>query len=883
MRKILIICTWFLLQTEMQAQKKGQEQIDSLVKVLQTTEQDTVRIKTLNLLAYELLLKGNADTAIMITTSTLTLSKKLHFTRGEADAYFFRGQAHAAKPNTAEALINYESALQLYEQMRSNVDIAETCYALGSIYQRSNYDKALQFFNKGLQSSQRTTIKNLSGKLAYMTAVIHIRKSDYDEAARYNIQAIKYYTESGNEIGLANCYVVSARINNHNGNIQQALQDNYTALRLFEKNDIKVGIYNVYTGLGLMYEDQKNWAEALNSYLAAKKAGEELGNKNLLSGAINNLGNAYRELGKTDEAYHAFLEALKLSEQTNDKKGIATAQGNLGTIYTLTGNHAQALKSYDEARKGFEEIGSKESVAIAYLESGSVYFEMKKMNESKQALENALLIAKQTEYKDVISKSYKLLSQIDTATGNYASALKNYQLYITYRDSISNAEAAKLLTEQRMQYAFSKKEDSMRLQQALIAEQLEKQTLLSKQQQQELKLKQTELELTQKQKDVQMLTFLKTKAELQLSNEQQEKKLALAEQEKALQQSQLEKQTLLAKQKEQESLLLDRKLEVQVAQRNIWLAGAIALLLFSFVMYSNYRQKQKANHLLKQQNLELEDQRDQIKKAMAELQQTQVQLIHKEKMASLGELTAGIAHEIQNPLNFVNNFSEVNVEIGNELREEIKKLTIPDEQMQNLQHLAIELLQNQEKITQHGKRAGAIVKNMLQHSRKSDGAKELTDINALVDECLRLSYHGFRNKDKNFSSRIETHFDKGVTRIKAVPQDLSRVLLNLFNNAFYAVNEHKKQLNGAFEPLIIVSTKKDGKNITITIKDNGTGMSEKVSAKIFQPFFTTKPSGEGTGLGLSLSYDVVTKGHGGDLRVESKEGEGAKFTIQLPA
>jgi signal transduction histidine kinase len=300
-------------------------------------------------------------------------------------------------------------------------------------------------------------------------------------------------------------------------------------------------------------------------------------------------------------------------------------------------------------------------------------------------------------------------------------------------------------------------------------------------------------------------------------------------------------------------------------------------------MYRNYRQKKKANHLLKQQNIELEDQRDQIKKALAELQQTQIQLIHKEKMASLGELTAGIAHEIQNPLNFVNNFSEVNVELGIELKEEVKKLPLSHEQRENLHSLAEELLQNQEKINHHGKRAGAIVKNMLQHSRKSDGVKEPTDINALVDECLRLSYHGYRNKEKSFVSAFETNFDKEVTRVKVVPQDLSRVLLNLFNNAFYALNERKKQINGAFEPCVFVSTLKQGNHIFITVKDNGIGMSEKVTTKIFQPFFTTKPSGEGTGLGLSLSYDVVTKGHGGDLRVESKEGEGAKFTIQLPA
>jgi len=340
---------------------------------------------------------------------------------------------------------------------------------------------------------------------------------------------------------------------------------------------------------------------------------------------------------------------------------------------------------------------------------------------------------------------------------------------------------------------------------------------------------------------------------------------------------------LLAKQNEQELLLTDRKLAVQKAQRNIWLAGAIAFLILSFIMFRNYRQKQKANHLLQLQNVELEDQRDKIKKAMAELQQTQIQLIQKEKMASLGELTAGIAHEIQNPLNFVNNFSEVNFELGNELKKEVTEMSLSAEQQQWLHSITDEVLQNQEKITHHGKRAEAIVRNMLQHSHKNNGVKEPTDINALINECLQLSYRGFRNKHMAFETKIETNFDKTASRVQVIPQDISRVLLSLFNNAFYAVNERKKQLNGSFQPAVLVSTKKYGDYVAITVRDNGTGMSEKVIAKAFQPFFTTKPTGEGTGLGLSLSYDLVTRGHGGELNVESKEGEGAKFTIQLPA
>ena len=877
---VAVLC----LQLFLHAQNAGRLKRDSLIRVLQSDPHDTVRVKTQNLLSFEMKLIGKADSALELTTSSLELARKINFTRGEADAHYFMGQAYAGKGKMTDALLNYNAAQKLYEQLGNRkIELAETFYAIGLVHQHSNYDEALGFLRKALPVAEQTPIKDLMGKIAYTTAVVLIRKSEQGEAAKYKDLAVKYYTEADNETGLANCYVVSARLNNHNGNVKQSVKDNYSALRLFEKVGHKVGIYNVHTGLGLIYEEQKNWKEALNSYLSAKTAAEGVPAKEVLSAAYNNLGNAYRELGNIEEAHKSFKEALRLSELAADRKGMATAQGNLGTIYSLMGNQTEALRAYDEARRRFEDIGSRESASISYLESGSVYFDLKRYDEARTALEKALQLSIQTRYKEIISKSYRLLSQVDTAQGNYQSALTYYNFYVTYRDSLSNAEAAKQMSEQRLQYEFSKKEDSMRLQQALIAEQLEKQTLFSRQQQQELKLKETALALTQKEKDLQMLKFLQTQTELQLTNEQNERKLALAQQDKVLQEAQLEKQTLHSKQKEQELLLKDRKLAIQKAQRNIWLAGAIALLVLSFIMFRNYRQKQNANHLLQQQNVELEDQRDKIKKALAELQQTQIQLIQKEKMASLGELTAGIAHEIQNPLNFVNNFSEVNVDIGKELKAEVAKLSLTPEQQQSLQTLADELMQNHQKITHHGKKAEAIVKNMLQHSRKSSGAKEPTDINGLVDECIELSYHGFRNKHMAFETKIETRFDGDLDRVNVIPQDISRVLVNLLNNAFYAVNERKKQLNGSFQPMVTVTTKNHGRYVSIIVKDNGTGMSENVTAKAFQPFFTTKPSGEGTGLGLSLSYDLVTRGHGGEMKIESKEGQGSKFIVQLPS
>src|SRR5437762_13311978 len=246
-------------------------------------------------------------------------------------------------------------------------------------------------------------------------------------------------------------------------------------------------------------------------------------------------------------------------------------------------------------------------------------------------------------------------------------------------------------------------------------------------------------------------------------------------------------------------------------------------------------------------------------------------------MASLGELTAGIAHEIQNPLNFVNNFSEVSAELIDEWKEQLATGN-----GQQAIAIAEDVKQNLEKIIHHGKRADAIVKGMLMHSRTSTGQKELTDINALADEYLRLSYHGLRAKDKSFMANFRTDFDPAVQKINIIPQDIGRVILNLFTNAFYSVTEKRRQLNGDYEPMVMVTTKMADGKVELKVKDNSTGIPQKVLDKIYQPFFTTKPGGQGTGLGLSLSYDIITKGHGGQISVDTKEGEFAEFTIRLP-
>jgi signal transduction histidine kinase len=331
---------------------------------------------------------------------------------------------------------------------------------------------------------------------------------------------------------------------------------------------------------------------------------------------------------------------------------------------------------------------------------------------------------------------------------------------------------------------------------------------------------------------------------------------------------------------DKELAIKESQIKTQKLIKNISIVGLVLIFVFAVIFYIRFKEKRKLS-------LSLE-------KTLSELKGTQKQLIQSEKMASLGELTAGIAHEIQNPLNFVNNFSEVSNELIDEMNEELDNGDIKEAKI-----IASDIKSNLEKINHHGKRADSIVKGMLQHSRASGNKKAPTDINALADEYMRLAYHGLRAKDKSFNAELITDFDESIGKIDIIPQDIGRVILNLLTNAFYAVNEKKKSPltpkgGNTYKPTVKIttghspltesqlSTSEGGKGgVIITVTDNGNGIPDKVKEKIFQPFFTTKPTGSGTGLGLSLSYDIV-KAHDGEMKVESQEGVGTTFSITLP-
>ncbi len=324
------------------------------------------------------------------------------------------------------------------------------------------------------------------------------------------------------------------------------------------------------------------------------------------------------------------------------------------------------------------------------------------------------------------------------------------------------------------------------------------------------------------------------------------------------------KQALQNQNHEKELILKQAEIRREKVTRNFSLFGMFVAMVLMIIAFIRFVEKQKLNKKLSE--------------TLSDLKSTQSQLIQREKMASLGELAAGISHEIQNPLNFVNNFSEVSRELITEVFEELSKGN-----QQDAMNILEDVKENLDKINHHGKRADSIIKGMLQHSRSSSGTKEPTDINALADEFLRLAYHGLRARDKSFNALMKTDFDQKLGKVNVIPQDMGRVILNLITNAFYAANEKRITGKENYQPTVQVSTRKTKDKVMVLVQDNGNGIPQHVLGKIFQPFFTTKPAGEGTGLGLSMSYDIVTKGHGGELTVETSEGLGTTFTIVIPA
>jgi two-component system, NtrC family, sensor kinase len=557
------------------------------------------------------------------------------------------------------------------------------------------------------------------------------------------------------------------------------------------------------------------------------------------------MGEASAMKGDLAKALEMKLEALQKAERLNDPFLIAQCHNFLGASYFYSNDYHTALMYYYRAmaNKQWYETFKKDMLG----QIGHCYLILGNMDSAYKYAKQAYdLDQKDLKHWSIV---YIIMGKIEDIKGNYPKALQFFKQasVINQHSNIDMALMFKKMgrTDSAIYYAkevFVRGESLANYYSMVPAGEL----------------------LTELYKSNRAIDSAFKYQELMIAS-----KDSLYSQEKIKQIQNLEFNERQRQEKlEQQRIEAQHRYETRVKLYSL-IAGLAVLALISIILYRNNRHKQRTNALLQDKNQKIES-------TLSVLKATQAQLIQSEKMASLGELTAGIAHEIQNPLNFVNNFSEV----SNELLEEMKtKLKTGDGQLAI--EIADDVKQNLEKIIHHGKRADAIVKGMLQHSRISTGQKELTNINTLADEYLRLAYHGIRAKDNFFNVNMKTDFDQGIEKIKIIPQDIGKVILNLVTNAFYAVNEKKKQDPDHYEPIVTVSTKGIEDKIEILVTDNGNGIPKKLVDKIFQPFFTTKPPGEGTGLGLSLSYDII-KAHSGEIRVQSKEGEGSEFIVSLP-
>jgi signal transduction histidine kinase len=616
-------------------------------------------------------------------------------------------------------------------------------------------------------------------------------------------------------------------------------------LLLAQKNGKKLNEASAMASKGLALNQLQRLTEAYQALSTALQIAEDPRNQNsfwntmkpqvndndyrlrALGNIHNSFGNFMQNVGRTEQAVFHFQEAVRLQGAGGDLLAVGVITANLGTLYLKNLNKPdsallleQVAESIAVRNKGERFLGG------IYATMGESYAARHNGNLALAYLYKAMLLNRKYNSQNALARTYRDLTNFYIQKENKDSALYYAWQAANIHIPLFPMDLGDDFENLAKSYALKHQQDSAYKYQGIA---LATYDSLYKNR-------------------IKGLTGFQ-----QLSFDQQ------------LQLQQLEAEKIAAQNRYRIYGLL---------------AGLGVILLIGLFLYRNNQQQRKANQRLQQQKQETEEQKQKAEKAYQELKTTQGQLIQSEKMASLGELTAGIAHEIQNPLNFVNNFSEVNKELIEELKSERSKVKGErDERLED--ELLNDIAENEQKINQHGKRADAIVKGMLQHSRASTGKKEPTDINALADEYVRLAYHGLRAKDKNFNATIETHFDETVGKIQVVPQDIGRVLLNLYNNAFYAVNERQKAEGESFKPVVKIQTKKVDGTVEVVVKDNGNGIPENLINKIFQPFFTTKPTGQGTGLGLSLSYDII-KAHGGEIKVQSKEAQGSEFIVQLP-
>ncbi|TLV03894.1 tetratricopeptide repeat protein [Dyadobacter luticola] len=623
--------------------------------------------------------------------------------------------------------------------------------------------------------------------------------------------------------GETDSYKITGNAYMTKGNFEEALSWYQKSYELAERIHYQAAFPGIRNNIGLLYTSQGNYAAALKEFYSALNAAEAIHDKFVMSSTLNNVAIIHFYQGKMDSADSTYKQTLEIAKEIKDTIGIILAYNNIAEVNIEQKALPLALKNLNTAYALARGYNNPEMLTIVSHSLGNTYFQMDSLTKAAGYFEAASKLAQQHDYSTSACKALIGLARIYQRQGLLKEALKN---------GLEALEKAKVMGHTQLL------RDASEIVSRIYEDMGDGKNGLTYF------------------KQFKIYSDSLRNIESQHIAAAYDANLEFSKKESTLQQQNLQQQWML-------------------------IAGGAALILTIVILVMVNRNRQRLDSTykeLQQKNVEIESQRNRAEEALKELKAAQAQLIQSEKMASLGEITAGIAHEIQNPLNFVNNFSETSIELLDEIKAELAA---------GNPELAMEIMEdvvgNLERIHQHGKRADSIVKGMLQHSRNNSGQKEPTDLNALIDEFVQLSYHGLRAKDKTFNSAIDKELDPAVDNMLLVPQDMGRLILNLVTNAFHAVQQRQNQGSDAtYRPVVTIVTQKLPHKVRITVKDNGTGIPENIRNKIFQPFFTTKPTGQGTGLGLSLSYDIVTKGYGGSIDVQSTLGEGSVFTIELP-
>ncbi len=679
-----------------------------------------------------------------------------------------------------------------------------------------------QLKQKLKQFKQHANYINDTAYANTLTDLAYIYSSSYPDSALLILdENIARCKATGYKIGEVNTYLIIGDAFQTKGMYEKAMENYQEALQLARHINRKQAVALSLNRIGIIHLNQGNYPEALSIFYESLKTGEAIGNDELAGASLNNIAVAQYYQGKYNEAGAAYIQKLKIAQKISDTSSMSVAYNGMGEVNLQQKEFSKALINLTIAYKLAEKINDGGMILTTILSLAEAYNATNSLQKSDSLYQYALHLSKESDNGNSICNALIGLAKIHLKQNLLKEALANGLQALQKADTLGQVQLIRDASE-TVSSVYEAMNDGMNA--------------------------------------FKYYRIYKTYSD-SLNNLASQRAVAI------------EKASYEFSKKENE---FQRK---ALQQQWLTFSAFAALLLVAIFLWFISRSRNRLNHTYKElqhKNKLIESQRIKAEETLLELKTTQAQLIQSEKMASLGELTAGIAHEIQNPLNFVNNFSELSSELMDEMKEELSKGNYEDADT-----IADNIKQNLEKIYHHGNRADAIVKGMLQHSRQTEGIKELTDINALCDEYLRLSYHGLRAKDKNFNADFKTDFDESIGKINIVPQDIGRVLLNLFNNAFYAVKAEQKTADKNYKPLVSIQTKKLNNKVEIVVKDNGNGIPQTIIDKIFQPFFTTKPTGEGTGLGLSLAYDIITKEHNGTIKVESTEGEGSTFIIIL--